>query len=114
MNDQKTEQKHWFRIEDQAYSLGCDEFGDPYPGHTMELTCYRLPLIKETPKGAWVDYYGKNRWVKMSAKKRFACPTFEEAIESYKARKNRQISILRSRIKDVEECLFKLQFLRKP
>lgn len=105
-----------YRFEDRRYSIS-DEYGDhAYTSHTVALLVF--PLIKYTPCGMWianfwteypqqpmpwredVDYClpGK-RFVNLQANKRFALPTIPLALESYRARKNREIHIYEARIK---------------
>ena len=83
-----------------------------YRYHEVRWTEYRLSLIeeqfrvvKETAKGVWLDVYGRQRFVLQAARKRFACPTRAEALESYRARKRRQVGLLRTRLKLVELAL---------
>lgn len=56
-------------------------------------------LIKETPKGYWIgnDWLEK-KWVSGKTRKRFAYPTKKEALNSFIARKKRQIKILDSQL----------------
>ena len=64
-------------------------------------------MVKETLCGWWIKQagihydYGK-KWVSKTAKKRHAYPTKEEALISFKARKKRQISILKARLSGAE------------
>lgn len=54
-------------------------------------------LIKETKKGYWIKTRSisqPKKWVSKTAKKRFAYPTKKEALESFEARKRRQIVLL--------------------
>ncbi len=55
-------------------------------------------LIKETPCGYWIDVYGAKKWVSKNGKKRYAYPTRELAWESYRKRKEKQVSILSCRL----------------
>lgn len=50
-----------------------------------------LPILRTTPTGAWIlsPTTGKEVWVSTTGRKRFACPTKEEAIESLKQRNKR-------------------------
>ena len=64
-----------------------------------------FPVIKETNCGAWVDIYGRKRFVNLQAKKKYACLTVEEALESYHARKKRQIRILKAQLAQAEAAL---------
>ena len=71
-------------------------------------------LLRETPKGYWiidtiwehhesVEIYKK--WVSKTARKRFAYPTKKEALENFKARKQRQIHILTYQLSDAKKAL---------
>jgi len=58
-------------------------------------------VIKETPCGYWIKlfYRGNDKkWVSKTTKKRYAYPTKQEALTSFKARKRRQIEILNSQL----------------
>ena len=68
----------------------------------------RFRKIKDTPKGVWLEYYDRQRFVLLTARKKFAHPTIEEAKESFRARKHRQISILRGQLRRVEKALAEL------
>jgi len=65
----------------------------------------KFKMVKETPCGWWIepksDFWnmrGKKRWVSKTARKRFAYPTKEEALVNFKARKRRQIGILKAQL----------------
>ncbi len=108
-----------YRFEDRAYSVA-DEYGEhAYTSRRVELLVY--PLIKRTNCGIWIwlDYslypnrplvYNpeKNyhtcfkRFVNLQANKRYALPTIEEALDSYIARKNREVAIYQARAKAAE------------
>ena len=69
----------------------------------IKLILSKYRVIKTTRCGKWItssdyltyaDQYVDKKFVNMEAKKRFACPTEKEALQSFIARKNRQISIL--------------------
>lgn len=94
-----------YRIELTRWSLGVDQFDDPLPGCTYSLDVEEYRVIKETPKGAWIHYGFDKKFVKLDARKRFACPTIEEAAESFKARKRRQIKILKANLNEAEVAL---------
>jgi len=85
-----------YRIEDDLlYSAG-----------QMRLKVRMFRVTKVTPKGVWItgeDYrysqYGtKERFVLNSAKKRYAYTTVDEALASYRIRKERHIHHLESRL----------------
>lgn len=104
----------WYRYEDIATADQLDdEWGTPLPGtgHTsVYLTQYLV--LKETRKGVWIrDSSHRNgrknyqRFVLRGANKRYACPSLEEAKISFIARKRRQISINRARIRQAEAAI---------
>lgn len=101
----------WYRYEEVRYSAGVDEFDNPLGKGHLELHLRELPVIKTTPKGVWIELYGHSirydskRFVLLNARKRYACPTKEAALESFIARKQRQERILKSQLDDVYEAL---------
>lgn len=62
-------------------------------------------VIKETPTGVWIDYHGTKKFVSLQSHKKFACKSEEEALESFKARKRRQVKILRTQLARAEMAL---------
>lgn len=92
----------YFRIENHQVSSGVDEFDNPVgPGRT-ELYLHSYEVLKETPKGVWIQAYGTKKFILQNARKKFACPTIEEAIESFIARKKRQIRILSGQLENAK------------
>lgn len=68
----------------------------------------RLIVVSRTPKGVWLSWLGprdKCRFVLNSARKRWASPTQEEALESLRARKKRQLEIYQDRVKRAQEVV---------
>ena len=92
--------KYWYRYEDVRYAHMVD-------GSFVSVELRKYPVLKTTPEGVWLFTEGRRRWVKRDARKRFACPTKREASESFKARKQRQLAILKRQIKGVESALYK-------
>lgn len=106
------EPEFWYRYRDYATADLIDDYGDPVPGtgHTaVVLDRYRVLSI--TRKGAWLytpaemTANGPKKFVLRDARKRFACPTVEEAKESFIRRKRRQIIINRARIRQAEAAI---------
>jgi hypothetical protein len=62
-------------------------------------------VVKETPCGYWIETWDGGRWVARKGKKRFACPTMDEAIDSFRARKHRHLAILRGTIQNIQAAL---------
>lgn len=83
----------YYRIEDSHVSGG----GRAY--------LHSFNVVRKTARGVWLDVYGRDRFQLSDCRKRFACPTLAEALESFKARKRRQLKLLRAQIQHVEEAL---------
>lgn len=101
MNVQKPDS--WWRVRPVPHGGYLDL--DGY-GYLIEFDEYEV--IKPTPKGAWVrlvlgQFLGDKKFILRDARKRFACPTKEEALESFLKRKERQINILRAQLKEAEK-----------
>ena len=95
-----TEPVYWYRLEDR---LEGDERSS-----WVKVTCYKLLVVKETPKGVklvGLQYgHAKPRFVGHGTKKQFACATIEQAVESFKKRKARQARILESQAAGAREA----------
>lgn len=76
--------------------------------------------VKQTPKGWWIVFEGYcakdlgkkwcwKKWVSDSTYKKFACPSKEEALVSFKARKQRQRRIYEARLDQVRQVLAQLE-----
>lgn len=99
----------WYRYEDKLYASSVDEWGGSSGPGRVEVVLRTYPVLKTTPKGAWLDLgFGHKRFCLRECRKHFACATEEEAKESFRRRKQRQISIYQRRIHDAEEALFQL------
>jgi hypothetical protein len=104
----------FYRYEAVEYSAGVDQFDEPirklFPDPKIELRTFNLH--KETPKGYWIGYghpdnglQSHSKWVSKTAKKRYAYPTKEEAMNNYIKRTEKRIEILKSQL---QECQFGL------
>lgn len=91
-----------YRLENHLVSAGVDEWDNPLGPPRMEVYVNKFIILKKTPKGVWISYCGGKRFVLLSARKQFACLTLEQAVESFKARKRRQISILARKLEYAE------------
>lgn len=95
-----------YRYREWRYSLGCDEFDNPYPGHRLEVACEEYPITKRTAKGVKIEVCpGYERFVANDTRKRFACETKELAKEQFRYRKLAQRRILKAQLADVEQAL---------
>lgn len=72
-------------------------------GTKIYLEAYTI--ISHTPKGFWIRYFLRRRFVLNTARKRFACLTIEDARESYIARKKAQARIYKARLHIAEKIL---------
>ena len=104
----------WYRFEDKRYAGPLDEFDNPTPS-VMEVHLRKYPVLKLTPKGAWLatcpPFLGTKRFVLREATKRFACPTIEEALESFKARKSKQARIHRKIAADADAAATRAEWM---
>lgn len=77
-----------------------DSFSHEYSPLMEEWT-----VVRETPKTYLVEKWGLRRRVMKDARKQFACPTKQAALVSYRARKERQVRILRGQLRRTEARL---------
>lgn len=97
----------FYRYRDMVF---VDLDGTPQHLEVVQETFY---LVRETPCGWWIhhdkhyDSYSFIRpvWVSKTARKRYAYPTREEALESFRRRKQRQIQILKFHLHKAESAL---------
>lgn len=93
---------YWFRYSERSYL-------------PLTLVLEKWPVFKETPKGVWLGAAGgPKKFVNTSWKKRFACPSIEEALQSFIARKRRQISILDHQLRRAKTALAIAQSSPRP
>lgn len=94
-----------WRVEARSYSYVIDadreEYGTTAP--RLELSWHRVQ--RRTPKGAWIY----DKFVLLTAGKRWACNTIDEAVESFAARRRRQVKILEAKLKRAK---FELELTR--
>jgi hypothetical protein len=76
-----------------------------YSEYGLMLILSSFPVLSKTRCGYQIDVYGKKRFVNLEANKKYACVTKEEALESYHARKRRQIRILKHALAKAEAAL---------
>ena len=86
--------EQWYRYEDYRSEIR------PY------IRLRTFPVVKTTPKGVWLSLgFAGRKFVLADARKRFACPTEEEAMQSFIARKRTQKRILEGQLKHVSQAL---------
>jgi hypothetical protein len=65
-------------------------------------------VIRETPCGYWIKLFrwgDDKKWVSKVTRKRFAYPSEQAAMRSFKARKRRQIEILEGQLSNARAAL---------
>ena len=119
---EQPEKRVWYRFDLECYAATLDpETERPMGKGCRELVLTQYLVLKTTAKGV---HLGGSRYprrtqsffVLLDARKRYACPTVEEARESFIARKERQFKILKARLDDTQEALWladPLQFPRR-
>ena len=107
--------KQFYRYELMRYS-SVDQFGDSIPT-TPRLTLTQYGLVRETPKGYWIEAYYKGgdahslrhsdqRWIPKVSKKRYAYPTKEEALDNYIRRTTIRVGHLESQMNDAKHGMY--------
>ena len=92
-----------YRVHDTP--SGIDDAMDYSYCSNTETYCYRYKIIRGTPCGVWIQHGQSRKFVLLDASKKFACETVESAIESFKARKARQLRIMEARIRSIKETV---------
>lgn len=95
----------YYRYESIRYAAPVDEFDNPCGTGRIDFLVREYPVIKKTAQGVWIDVYGKKRFVLSNTNKKFAAPTIEAARESFIARKNKQVKILKAQLDMALETL---------
>lgn len=96
------ESEKFYRFDDVSYSTW-DHVADCIGPSRLVVHLTTYTVTKRTPTG--VRLLGVNRFVSCKTNKRFACPTIEEAKESYIARKKRQKRIHEARVHRAEKAI---------
>ena len=83
-----------------------------YDGGRIQITFFEYYLLRETPCGYWINgelYDSKDRWISKNSRKSYAYPTKEQALNSLKCRKNRQVKILEGRLRESKAILYMIE-----
>lgn len=104
-------ERHWWRAHAKVSlrTTSFDADGEPTfhrrdaPRVTVNLI--KCPIVRRTPRGVFVSTDGAERFVMVDARKRFACPTVQEALTSLFARYERRRRILVSDLAEAEALL---------
>lgn len=106
----------WYRYEDERNAhLSISENGVDSYFSTLSIRLHEFTVHKVTPKGVWLALYGPDdlhrigegsrRFVLLGARKRFACPTKTEALQSLLARRKKQRRIYMARLASTNEAI---------
>jgi hypothetical protein len=79
-----------------THSIGDQFYRYLDTNHGIILDNYTV--VGVTTCGVWLDVFGVRKFVLLSASKRYAAPTIEEAQVSFCFRKRRQIKLLTARL----------------
>lgn len=105
----------FYRYNEIHYAPPLNEWESPIGEGKVAIYLVEYKVIKHTKCGVWIQgshdlerytLVERKRFVLLSARKKFACPTIEEAKESFIARKKRQIKILKSQLRKAESALY--------
>lgn len=97
---------NWHRVTFQCYASSVDEFDRPYGTGTISLIYHQFEVVKETPKGVWLDIgFGEKKFVLKSSKRQWASPTKDVAMQKFIRRKQRHVAILKAQIYNIERAL---------
>lgn len=94
----------WYRFENYLESAGVDEFDNSLGPPRVRVHLREFEVERETPKGVWLRGFMFRRFCLRGARKQFACPTLEGALESFLARKRKQASIYERRLGHIQQA----------
>lgn len=81
----------WYRVEDYSADY---------------VVLRKFQVLRSTPQGVWLDLYPyPNKFCLIGVGKRYAHATVEQALNSFMARKKRQILILTNQLRRAESAL---------
>ncbi len=101
----------WYRYEDRRYAAMLDEYERPSGSGRTEIEEQVFEVVRRTPKGVWLVQVWRcgrsstERFVRLSARKRFAHPTRKAAMASFLARKRAQVNILERQLENARLAL---------
>ena len=94
----------YFRLHEQSYSQIVDADREEYSSYTV-VEIEAFPVIRKTPKGVYICGRKNQELILDHWKRKFAHPTWQEALVSYVARKRRQHQIHMARAASAEANL---------
>ncbi len=104
---------YWYRFsESVTYNIKFDSYFLELCSVKLKLEEYKV--IKKTACGVWINLgVGEKKFVLEKAKKRWACPTIEEALISFEYRKRKQVKILKDQLEISSKALVAAEKLKK-
>lgn len=101
-----------YRFDEVFYSnFSSDDYGDHYYPPTVKVHLYEFNILNRTECCFYIEYLGQNKKILFKYKdgykprKQFAWETKDEAIISFIKRKESQIRILKSQLRNAEIAL---------
>lgn len=102
-----------YRLEDCLMMASMHDDLPLYPAR-VEVRVSKIPIIKRTKCGMWVGHGEWDKhWVRNNAVKKYAHPTKLEAIQSFIARKKRQIKIVGDQLNRAKMALAAAEQMEK-
>jgi hypothetical protein len=83
-----------------------------YYNDNLGIHLVEFPVIRETPGGYWIDMFGPKKFVLKHSRKKFACITKSDALESLRCRKLRQQIILEHQLHDTKLAIYEIENIR--
>ncbi len=98
--------EYLYRYNDVMHAPSVDEYDNPIGSGRLVVELSKYRIVRKTPKGCWIYWSGlREKFVLLTGRKRFACETQDEAMDSFVARKSRQIKILKAQLERAELAL---------
>ena len=97
-----------YRYDSKRYSIVIDADREIYGTSFPKLELNEYDVSCETPKGFWISYFSggsKDKWISKSARKRFAYPTKNEALDAYIKRKTSYVRHSERKLAEAKEDL---------
>jgi hypothetical protein len=92
----------FYRYVDRVYAPMLDEFDNPSGPGRVAVEVQKYKVTKVTACGVWIE---DERFVNQQRIKQYAHATLEQALAAFLARKERQASILRRQLANVNQAV---------
>jgi len=95
-----------YRYYDVQYASPLNEYDEHTGPGKVAIELMTFDIIKYTKCGVRIDdYTDKGKFINLNSRKKFACATKEEALESFIHRKERQMVIYKSQLRQATQAL---------